>query len=282
MEKILIDLAVKKRIHSADGAQLLELSLRIAEQEIVTLFGKSGAGKTTLLRMLAGLTNPDSGYIKVGDEYWFSSEKKINRKPQHRNLGFVFQDYALFPNMTVREHLRYAKQEGSAVNVDEILAVFQLDGLRDRKPDQLSGGQKQRLAVARAISREPKLLLLDEPLSALDLETRTLLQEEIMQAHQKFASTTILVSHDVDEVMKLSDRVCIIEAGKISRQQTSAEFFHSHLEDGGKSVRARVLAVSETEVVLEMPDGSRITVSPALVQQHVTEGSFLRITVRNE
>lgn len=282
MEKILIDLAVKKRIHAAGGVQLLDLSLQVAEYEIVTLFGKSGVGKTTLLRMLAGLTHPDSGYIKVGDEYWFDSEKRINRKSQHRNLGFVFQDYALFPNMTVREHLRYAKQEGSSVSVEEILGVFQLDGLSDRRPDQLSGGQKQRLAVARAISREPKILLLDEPLSALDGETRNLLQEEIIQVHRKFASTTLLVSHDVDEVMKLSDRVCILESGLIREQCTTADFFTLQQKGSGASVKAKVLSFTGTNALLELPDKTTFTVDAAALPDSLRVGDMLRVSLSKE
>lgn len=225
MEEILIDLHVKKLIHTSNGNEQLELKLTIPRFGFVTLFGKSGVGKTTLLRMIAGLINPDSGYIKVNNEVWFDSKRKINIKPQQRNIGFVFQDYALFPNMTVKEHLLYAQFYKEKEYVSELLDIFHLKGLCERKPAKLSGGQQQRLAVARALARKPQILLLDEPLSALDNETRTSLQDEILQAHKKFSATTLLVSHDINEVVKLSDYVYVIENGKINKQGCPKEIF---------------------------------------------------------
>ncbi len=227
MEEILIDLHIKKVIHTTIGNEILDINITIPKYGFITFFGKSGVGKTTLLRIIAGLTNPDSGYIKVGNEIWFDSLKRINIKPQQRNIGFVFQDYALFPNMTVKEHLLYAQPQKEKKYVSELLDIFNLKGLCQRKPAKLSGGQQQRLAVARALARKPQILLLDEPLSALDNETRNSLQFEIIQAHKNFKATTLLVSHDINEVYKLSDFVYIIENGNILKQGKPNEIFNN-------------------------------------------------------
>ena len=226
MEEILIELHLCKKIHTSDGDETLDVKIEIPRLGFITLFGQSGVGKTTLLRMIAGLTQPDSGFIKVGTEVWFDSIHKINIKPQYRNIGFVFQDYSLFPNMTVKEHLLYASQDKETSYISELLDVFHLKGLWNRKPGRLSGGQQQRLAVARALARKPQILLLDEPLSALDSETRQSLQHEIIQAHTNFQATTLLVSHDINEVYRLSDFVYVIENGKIQEQGKPGEVFN--------------------------------------------------------
>jgi molybdate transport system ATP-binding protein len=229
MEEILIELHVSKKIHTNEGNEVLDVNLKIPKFGLVTLFGKSGVGKTTLLRIIAGLTIPDSGLIKVGETIWYDSTQKINIKPQLRNIGFVFQDYALFPNMTVKEHLLYASHEKETRYISELLDIFHLKGLCNRKPGKLSGGQQQRLAVARALARKPQILLLDEPLSALDSETRHVLQREIFQAHKNFQATTLLVSHDVDEVNRLSDFIYVIENGEISEQGKPRNVFYNKI-----------------------------------------------------
>ncbi len=152
MEKTLIDLHLQKEIHTITGKLTLDVEFSIPEFGFINLFGKSGVGKTTILRMIAGLTKPDSGYIKVGDESWFNQTNKQNLKTQKRNIGFVFQDYALFPNMSVEEHLFYAQTIKDSGHVNDLLDIFDLKGLRNRKPDILSGGQKQRVAVSKSFS----------------------------------------------------------------------------------------------------------------------------------
>ncbi|MDZ4378071.1 MAG: ABC transporter ATP-binding protein, partial [Xanthomonadaceae bacterium] len=155
-----------------------DLDLAVAAGETVAIVGASGAGKSTLLRMLAGLSQPNSGRIVVDGEPWFDSAKKINLPPQQRAIGFVFQDYALFSNLTVRQNVAYAADKGQASWVVRLLAMTGLTELQDSLPARLSGGQKQRVALARALARKPKLLLLDEPLSALDGALRAQLQDE--------------------------------------------------------------------------------------------------------
>lgn len=216
MGKILIQISLKKTIYTSEGSSVLDINLDISNKSLITLFGRSGAGKTTILRMIAGLTKPESGKIIFDDSVWFESATKTNIKPQFRDLGFVFQDYALFPNMTVREHLNYAQSIKDDNYISELMETFGLNSFESKKPQFLSGGQKQKLSLARALARKPKLLLLDEPLSALDNESRINLQEEILKAHRLFSTATILVSHDLDEISRLSDKVYNLENGTLT------------------------------------------------------------------
>jgi molybdate transport system ATP-binding protein len=255
MEKNLIDLRLVKNIHTIEGRIKLDINLKIPEYGFVTLFGKSGVGKTTILRMISGLTKPDSGYIRVGDENWYDSNNTISIKTQLRNIGFVFQDYALFPNMTVEEHLYYAQQQRNVNHVNELLDIFNLEGLKSRKPDTLSGGQKQRAAVARALARKPKILLLDEPLSALDGETRQILQHEIMTAHKSFLATTILVSHDTDEISKLTDKVYVIDNGQIIDSGKPEIVFNNRQEGSGLPVNGKIISVVGNNLTININEG---------------------------
>jgi molybdate transport system ATP-binding protein len=202
----------------------LDVAFETERGSLVTLYGPSGAGKTTILRIVAGLTTAESGLIQFDEEVWFDPRQKINLPPQKRRIGFVFQDYALFPNMTVRENLEYALEKGEKSPViEELIHVMDLEQLQKRKPDTLSGGQKQRVALARALVRKPKLLLLDEPLSALDTEMRLKLQDHILKVHKQFNLTTILVSHDLAEIYKMSDKILILENGKVIQHGSRAD-----------------------------------------------------------
>jgi molybdate transport system ATP-binding protein len=233
-----------------EGRGELVLDLQVKEGEFITLYGRSGAGKTTALRMLAGLVTPDWGVIKVGQETWFESDRRVNVVPQQRQIGFVFQDYALFPNMTVRENLLYALTRKEDVPfADEILAVVHLEELADRKPSSLSGGQKQRVALARALVRRPKILLLDEPLSSLDLEMRLNLQEELREVHRHYSLTSILVSHDLPEIFNLSDRVICIDRGQIQKQGPPSEVFAGERISGKFKFTGEILAMEPNDVI---------------------------------
>lgn len=172
------------------------------------LFGRSGVGKSTILRMLAGLELPDSGSIHWGDVSWYSSLDKINLPVSQRHVGFVFQDYNLFPNMTVRRNLHYASKNGVLPEaVQELLDTMKIGELMDAYPDELSGGQRQRIAVLRALCQEPEILLLDEPFSALDDISILELIEEIHVIRKKLNSTILVVSHRKDVIFKMADEV---------------------------------------------------------------------------
>jgi molybdate transport system ATP-binding protein len=246
----MIKLKVTKRLCTTTGNMDLSVDLAIKEQDFVTFFGKSGAGKTTLLRILAGLTLPDAGKIEVGNSVWFDSAQRINLPPQKRRIGFVFQDYALFPNMTVRENLAYALDKKNPCHaVDELLEMVDLSGLENRRPDTLSGGQKQRVALARALVRSPEILLLDEPLSALDADMRIKLQDELLEIHRKFKLTTIMVSHDSAEIFKLSNRVVMLNAGAVIKQGAPSEVFPGSSISGKFKFSGQIANIQQNDVV---------------------------------
>ncbi len=210
----------------------LTVACDIKAGQFVGLHGQSGAGKTSILRMLGGFMQPDGGEITCDGEVWYSGSQKIYVPPQKRNVGFVFQDYALFPNMNVRQNLLFALQKGQGAGiVDELLSLTGLDGLQKHKIQTLSGGQKQRVALARALVRKPALLLLDEPLSAVDNALRTGLQDTLAQLHRLYKVTTILVSHNIQEIAKLCDTVILLGAGVVKAQGTPAEIFFGNNGD---------------------------------------------------
>ena len=247
---LMIKLKFDKALIAPGGTLNLNIDCIINQGDFVTIYGPSGAGKTTLLRIIAGLIRPESGYLSVGDSTWYDSQKSINLKPQERPVGLVFQDYALFPNMTVRENINYAlgdNKNGNAVN--EIIGLMNLEDLINRKPDTLSGGQKQRVALARSLVKIPEILMLDEPMSALDIEMRHRIQNYLLEAHKKFNLTTILVSHDIGEIFKLSNAVIMLENGKILRQGPPSEIFINKGISGNFQFAGEVLNISKEDVI---------------------------------
>jgi molybdate transport system ATP-binding protein len=204
----------------------MEVELALKKGSILALTGPSGAGKTTLLKQIAGLLTPNEGNISCGNQVWLNTGQGLKVPPQNRNIGFVFQDYALFPNMTVLQNFKYAlPKKASSEIIDELLEGTELTMLADRKPDQLSGGQQQRVALARALVRKPGLLLLDEPFSAVDTAMRNQLQELILKFHTEYHFTAILVTHETGEIFRLADQVCALENGKVAKFGTPAEVY---------------------------------------------------------
>lgn len=246
----MISIQIAKQLNGVEGEMNLQLNLTIQQGQLVTLYGDSGAGKTSTLRMLAGLLNPDSGKITVADKTWFDSDSGINLKPQLRNIGFVFQDYALFPHLSVVENLTFAindKQNASLVN--QLIDMMELGSFENIKPDKLSGGQKQRVALARALAQQPEILLLDEPLSALDLKTRFKLQDYLLKAHKEFGLTTLLISHDIGEISKLSDTVFVLKKGQVKKAGKPEEVFTDQKISGKFKFKGEVLKIEQEEVV---------------------------------
>lgn len=215
---MMIELNIGKALQGSVGKMRLDVQLSVAEHGFVALAGQSGSGKTTLLRILAGLETAE-GEITVGGETWLKGGKSL--PPQKRGIGFVFQDYALFPNMSVEQNLLYVVKERE--HADRLLKLTGLFELRRRLPGTLSGGQKQRVALCRALMNRPKLLLLDEPLSALDPAMRAKLQHDILALHKAFGTTTVMVSHDPSEIYRLAERVVVLEHGRIVHDGSPSE-----------------------------------------------------------
>lgn len=196
----------------------------------IGILGASGCGKSMTLRAIAGILHPDEGRIVLGDRVMYDSKERIDLKPQVRNIGYLFQNYALFPNMTVRENimagLRGKKAEKTA-RADEMIARFGLSGLADMLSGQLSGGQQQRCALARIMAYKPDVILLDEPFSALDWYLRDRMQQELSDMLQDYEGMVIMVSHDRDEIFRFSEEILIVDSGHVIRQGRTREVFAS-------------------------------------------------------
>ena len=201
----------------------------IGDPRVTVFLGSSGSGKTTILRCLAGLERPQRGHVRFGDRIWFDASEGIQLPPDQRDLGVLFQDYALFPHMTVHGNVAFGgrgvPRPEAARRVAELLDAFRLRGLEHRLPRQLSGGQQQRVALARAVFRRPKLLLLDEPLSALDRATGDEVREELRALIRALAIPTYIVSHDRADALALADRMVVIDGGRIIQAGTAREVF---------------------------------------------------------
>ena len=201
------------------------LDLTIGDGEFVTLLGPSGCGKTTILRMIAGLEHPTTGHIYLDDE------DVTSLAPYKRNVNMVFQHYALFPHMTVEDNIRFGlmmkkvPKEEQDKRIDQVLYLTQLENLRYRKPQQMSGGQQQRVAIARAVVNNPKVLLLDEPLGALDYKLRKKMQLELKNLQRGLGITFIYVTHDQEEALTMSDRVIIVKDGRIEQDDPPAAIY---------------------------------------------------------
>ncbi len=256
----MIRINLKKPLLSGHGPMDLTIQLEIPKGELLALSGPSGSGKTSLLRMLAGLLPPEEGQIMVDGECWLDTQKKIDWPPQKRNIGLVFQDYALFPHFNVRQNLQYALGKGQrADHLQDLITVMELQNLLDHKPATLSGGQQQRVALARALVRKPKLLLLDEPLSALDPDMRHRLQSYIIRVHRTFSLTTILVSHDQKEIARMADRVLLIKEGHLLREGT-AYYAPKAVSEASLQLSARILKLKkeDTEYRLQVSLNNQI------------------------
>jgi molybdate transport system ATP-binding protein len=222
----------------------LNVNLDIEEGAFVALSGKSGSGKTTLLRILAGLEEAQ-GSIKVGDDLWLDGKRSL--APQKRKIGYVFQDYALFPNMSVEENLLFVTKDRALA--DHLLEMTELNELKNRLPNTLSGGHQQRVSVCRAMMNRPKLLLMDEPLSALDPDMRTKLQNEILTLHKEFGTTTIMVSHDPSEIYRLASRVLVLDLGKIINDGKPKEVLLKTQGSQKFSFEGELLDITKVDVI---------------------------------
>ncbi|MFB6104578.1 MAG: ABC transporter ATP-binding protein [Halobacteriaceae archaeon] len=226
-EQIALELRDVTRHYGPETA-VTNLDLRVRDGELLTLLGPSGCGKTTTLRMLAGLERPDEGVITVGDRVVAGADTSFV-SPEDRGVGLVFQDFALFPHLTVAENIAFgltdADDDAKTARVDELLDLVGLEAQRDATPDELSGGQRQRVALARSLAPEPRVLLLDEPFSNLDVRLRERMRDEVRSILKEAGVTAVSVTHDQEEALSISDRVAVMHDGRIQQVGRPEEVF---------------------------------------------------------
>ena len=255
---------------------------------VTALYGPSGSGKTTVLRCLAGLDRPDEGHVRFGGETWSDAGGGVHLAPQRRGIGYLAQDYALFPHLTVAANIAYGLGHLAAgerrAHVAEMLTLFGLCGLADRYPRQLSGGEQQRTALARALVRKPRLLLLDEPLSALDVPTREPLRRELRRRLAEAAIPTVLVTHDPVEALSLADAVVVLDGGRVRQSGPVEEVFARPTD----TAVARIVGVETVQPgrILSAEKG-RVTVAvgtarlTALAEGAASAGCYVCIRAQN-
>ncbi len=247
---LLVD--IKKQL----GSFSLNVSFK-AENEILGLLGASGCGKSVTLRCIAGIIKPDEGHIELDGHVFFDSDKKINLSPQKRRIGYLFQQYALFPNMTVAQNIASAIRDKSQKQTitTQLLSTYQLQNVAASRPSQLSGGQQQRAALARILASDPEILLLDEPFSALDSFLKAQLEQELADMLDSFSGNVIWVSHDRDEVFRNCSRICVLDDGKSQAVVTPDDLFYNPLTISAAKLSGckNVISVVPHEKSVEIP-----------------------------
>jgi molybdate transport system ATP-binding protein len=240
-----------------------DLRLTLEVDGTVAVVGPSGAGKSTILRAIAGLMKPSSGAVRVAGETWFDASQAIDVPVDRRAVGFLFQDYALFPHMTVRQNVEYPRRHPAAGYLER----FRIDHLADAHPGELSGGERQRVALARALARDPKVLLLDEPFAALDAYTKAAVRHELQELLAELAIPTLFVTHDFEDAAALADRVGVLVDGSLRQLGSTAELVARPADPfvasfTGANVLSGVVAGSTDGVVrVRLPDGTVISTS---------------------
>lgn len=287
MAEISLELKNIKKSFTTGEAVLHDLSLAIHKGEFLTFLGSSGCGKTTTLRIIAGLEQPDAGSV------WLDGREVTEEQPNKRDVNTVFQNYALFPHMSVAENIGYGlklkKIPKSEIRkkVKQMLELVQLSGYEKRKPSELSGGQRQRVAIARALVNNPKVLLLDEPLGALDLQLRRTMQMELKRLQKKLGITFVYITHDQEEAINMSDRIAVMRDGRIEQIGTPDEIYHhpktsyvATFVGNANILHAVVKELRDDRVVLQIgEDEVFVAVSE---KERLTVGETVKLAVRSE
>lgn len=266
----MIKIDINKKLHGANGEMDLNINLEIKQGDFVALAGLSGSGKTTLLRILAGLEEA-TGAINIDNNIWLND--KFSLAPQKREIGFVFQDYALFPNFSVIDNLLYVNKDKDLANY--LLKMTELDELKNRFPQTLSGGQKQRISLCRALMNRPKILLMDEPLSALDSNMRAKLQNEILALHKEFETTTIMVSHDSSEIYRLANRMVVLNYGQIISDGTPKDILLKTKGSQKFSFEGELLDIVKVDVIYV----AIVSIGQQLVEVVVSKDEMINLEI---
>jgi len=237
-----------------------ELELTLAVDRTVALVGPSGAGKTSVLRAIAGLVRPPRGRIALGADVWLDTARRLFRKPDERRVGLVFQEYALFPHLTVRQNVAYAGKERAG----ELLERFRISHLAGARPPSLSGGERQRVALARALARGPGVILLDEPLAALDAHTKGTVRAELQELLQELALPTILVTHDFEDAAALADRVGVVVEGRLRQFAPPSELVDRPIDafvasfTGANLLRGKARRLDDGMTLVQLESGELV------------------------
>ena len=297
MAEVSLELKEIKKSFTEGEAVLDNISLEISKGEFITLLGSSGCGKTTTLRIIAGLEQPDVGSV------WLDGREVTGLEPNQRDVNTVFQNYALFPHMNVAENIGYGlklkKVPKSEIRkkVSQMLELVQLEGYEKRKPSELSGGQKQRVAIARALVNNPKVLLLDEPLGALDLQLRRAMQIELKHLQKKLGITFIYITHDQEEAINMSDRIAVMKDGRIEQIGTPDEIYNhpktsyvatfvgnaNILHGAAESIQGQnaIVKIGNDKVIVKLETSQQNTEDTG-GKQHLAAGEKVTLAVRSE
>lgn len=297
MAEVSLELKEIKKSFTEGEAVLDNISLEISKGEFITLLGSSGCGKTTTLRIIAGLEQPDAGSV------WLDGREVTGLEPNQRDVNTVFQNYALFPHMNVAENIGYGlklkKVPKSEIRkkVSQMLELVQLEGYEKRKPSELSGGQKQRVAIARALVNNPKVLLLDEPLGALDLQLRRAMQIELKHLQKKLGITFIYITHDQEEAINMSDRIAVMRDGRIEQIGTPDEIYNhpktsyvatfvgnaNILHGVAESIQGEnaIVKIGNDKVIVKLETSQQNTEDTG-VKQYLSAGEKVTLAVRSE
>ena len=297
MAEISLELKEIKKSFTEGEAVLDNISLEISKGEFITLLGSSGCGKTTTLRIIAGLEQPDAGSV------WLDGREVTGLEPNQRDVNTVFQNYALFPHMNVAENIGYGlklkKVPKSEIRkkVSQMLELVQLEGYEKRKPSELSGGQKQRVAIARALVNNPKVLLLDEPLGALDLQLRRAMQIELKHLQKKLGITFIYITHDQEEAINMSDRLAVMKDGRIEQIGTPDEIYNhpktsyvatfvgnaNILHGAAERIQGEnaIVKIGNDRVIVKLETSQQNTEDTG-VKQYLSAGEKVTLAVRSE
>ena len=297
MAEVSLELKEIKKSFTEGEAVLDNISLEISKGEFITLLGSSGCGKTTTLRIIAGLEQPDAGSV------WLDGREVTGLEPNQRDVNTVFQNYALFPHMNVAENIGYGlklkKVPKSEIKkkVSQMLELVQLEGYEKRKPSELSGGQKQRVAIARALVNNPKVLLLDEPLGALDLQLRRAMQIELKHLQKKLGITFIYITHDQEEAINMSDRIAVMKDGRIEQIGTPDEIYNhpktsyvatfvgnaNILHGVAESIQGEnaIVKIGNDRVIVKLETSQQNTEDTG-TKQHLAAGENVTLAVRSE